>query len=168
MSTEVKPAAETILAVFAHETARMHQIEAALKDCRPKAYSSAFTWFNADKVRLEVSAKFSTTVAADGRPNWMTERCGDDFDALCDQVLADIAAYKADMFGTEVERMALAIIQIKHREGAVTDRALRLAHFTQEVIEAVHERAVQLANEMSDGKPFEVEFVGAGNHAEAV
>ena len=71
------------------------------------------------------------------------------------------------MFGTDVERLALAIIKIKHQSGEVTDRALRMEGFTQECITEIHERAALLANEMSDGKPFEVVFAGASNEEAA-
>jgi hypothetical protein len=166
MQTEIQLTPENILAVFNHEAARIRQIELALKDVRPKCSVTAMS-FLLRAGTLRVIAKFEPQYCDDGRPKWKAEHEGGDFDALCDQVLADIAAYKADMYGTDVERMALAIIQIKHRDGTVTDRALRMANFTQEAITQIHERAALLANEMSDGKPFEVEFVGAGNHVEA-
>lgn len=113
-----------------------------------------------------VWVKFENSIRSDGGPDWAFEVKGQDFDALVDEALDALRAYQADMFGSEVERMALAIIQIKHSDGVVTDRALRMADFTQEAISAIHERAAALANEMSDGKPFEVTFVGAGNHVE--
>lgn len=155
---------EIILAAFAHKQARTTEMERALEAVRPKSAATAGAFIGRD-LWFTVYAEFNPQFRSDGRPKWKTEHRGEDFDALCDQVLADIAAYKADMFGTDVERMALAIIQIKHRDGAVTDRALRMEDFSQEAIEQIHERAALLANEMSDGKPFEVEFVGAGNHA---
>lgn len=156
---------EIIFAVFQHRDARTSEIEAAMRDCRPRGHP--FVFISTQNGALYVSAYWNNA-DLDGLGSWRTRHQGTDLDALCDQVLADVAAYAADMFGTEVERMALAIIQIKHRDGAVTDRALRMANFSQQAIEQIHERAALLANEMSDGKPFEVEFVGAGNHAEAV
>lgn len=64
-------------------------------------------------------------------------------------------------------KMALAIIELTDAEGAVTDRALRLAGFTQTQIDAHHETAAALANEMAGKGPFTVILEGAGNHAEA-
>ena len=159
MAIDISP--ETILAVLKHQRDRVDEIAAALRDCRPGAYSSAFS--HPDGGVIYVRASFETKYRSDGRKDWYTRHEGTDFDALCDQVLADIKAYKEDMFGSDVERLALAIIRIKHTDGVVTDRALRMDGFTQECITAIHERAAQLANEMSDGKPFEVEFTGASN-----
>lgn len=164
MQTELTP--EIILAVLAHRASREDEIEAALKSVRPNAYCATNS-FLAHTGELCVYAKFEPSIRSDGRPRWESEHIGTDFDALCDQVLADIAAYKADMFGTDVERLALAIIKIKHQSGEVTDRALRMEGFAQEVITAIHERAALLANEMSDGKPFEVVFAGASNEEAA-
>lgn len=163
MSIDITP--ETILAVLQHQRDRLQQIAEALKDCRPGAYSSAFSMPDGDGIY--VRASFETRYRSDRRPDWSTKHEGTDFDALCDQVLADIKAHKEDMFGSDVERMALAIIRIKHTDGVVTDRALRMDGFTQICITAIHERAAQLANEMSDGKPFEVEFTGALNEEAA-
>ncbi len=156
---------ETIRAVFEHHNARVAEIDAAMKACRPNCYSFSWAHLAADGL-FRAKAAFDPKILSDGMKPWYTMPENADFDAVCDQVLADIAAYRADMFGSDVERMALAIIQIKHRDGAVTDRALRLSDFSQAAIEQIHERATLLANEMSDGKPFEVKFVGAGNHAE--
>jgi hypothetical protein len=158
---------ELIRAAFVHKNARVNEIETAMDATRPNCSATASVFMGAGG-EFTAYAEFQPQIRGDGRPKWGTQRKGADLDNICDQVLADIAAYKADMFGTDLERMALAIIQIKHRDGTVTDRALRMANFTQEAIEQIHERAALLANEMSDGKPFEVEFVGAGNHAEAV
>ena len=159
--------AETILAVFRHRAKRISEIEVALSECRPGAYSYASSMLPHGVDEVLVYAKFETNIRNDRRPNWETERQGSDFDAICDQILSDIAAYKEDMFGSDIERMALAIIQIKHASGSVSDRALRMADFSQEAIEAVHERASLLANEMSDGKPFEVTFDSAHNEPNA-
>jgi hypothetical protein len=156
---------EIIFAAAAHIAHRRSEIENALSAARPKCSTSTGVYVCGSKFRAY--AEFTPQYKSDGRPAWKTGGESADFDALCDQVLADIEAYKADMFGTDVERMALAIIQIKHRDGTVTDRALRMADFTQEAIEQIHERAALLANEMSDGKPFEVEFVGAHNEEAA-
>jgi hypothetical protein len=164
MSDKLTP--ETILAVLEHEETRRREIEAAMGDCRPNAYSSVFSILT-HTGDIRVGAEFETRFRDDGRPDWVSRHEGTDFDALCDQVLADIAAYKEDMFGSDIERLALAIIRIKHTDGVVTDRALRMENFTQECITAIHERAAQLANEMSDGKPFEVEFTGACNEESA-
>ena len=163
MNTELAP--ETILAVLKHQRDRVDEIAKAMRDCRPGAYSSAFSHPDGDVIY--VRASFETRYRSDKRPDWSTRHEGTDFDALCDQVLADIKAYKEDMFGSDIERLALAIIRIKHADGVVTDRALRMDGFTQECITAIHERAAQLANEMSDGKPFEVEFTGACNEEAA-
>ena len=160
MAIDISP--ETILAVLEHKRMREKEIEAAMRDCRPNAYVSVFSVLNHDG-DIYIRSDFETKFRADGRPDWGSRHKGPDFDALCDQVLADIKAYKEDMFGSDVERLALAIIRIKHTDGVVTDRALRMDGFTQECITAIHERAAQLANEMSDGKPFEVEFTGASN-----
>lgn len=65
-------------------------------------------------------------------------------------------------------KMALAIIELTDAEGAVTDRALRLAGFSQTQIDAHAETAAALANEMAGKGPFTVVLEGAGNHAEAV
>lgn len=160
MQTELTP--EIILAAFTHKNARCEEIERALEDVRPKCLKTASAFLCGDG-NFRVYAEFNPQYMSDGRPKWGAVREGSDFDALCDQVLADIAAYKADMFGTDVERLALAIIKIKHQSGEVTDRALRMEGFTQECITQIHERAALLANEMSDGKPFEVVFAGASN-----
>lgn len=158
-------APEIIRAVFEHEEARELEIENALNACRPKCYGNSGVYLQRIGGTFRAYASFDVHIRSDGRPKWSTEAENENFDGAVDEILRQIAAYAADMFGTEVERMALAIIQIKHRDGTVTDRALRMAHFSQEAIEQVHERAAMLANEMSDGKPFEVEFVGASNHA---
>jgi len=163
MDTTITP--ETILAVLAHRNARESEIEAAMRDCRPRAYPFSFTGtYNGEMIHVKAYWNDSDP---DKRGAWKTQHEGTDFDALCDQALADIAAYKADMFGTDVERLALAIIKLKHTQGEVTDRALRMEGFTQECITAIHERAALLANEMSDGKPFEVVFAGASNEEAA-
>lgn len=143
---------------------RKGEIEALAHSMRPGCYSSAHYMILGNEFCVWV--KFETSIRNDRSPDWGFEVKGQDFDALVDETLDALRAYQADMFGADVERMALAIIQIKHSDGVVTDRALRMADFTQEAIEAIHERAAALANEMSDGKPFEVTFVGAGNHAE--
>lgn len=157
---------ELILAVFEYTERRVQEVEAAMNACRPRCYVSASVYLSGKELRGY--AKFEPHIRGDDRPRWGADTESTDFDAVVDELLRQIAEYKADMYGTDVERMALAIIQIKHRDGMVTDRALRMADFTQEAVEQIHERAALLANEMSDGKPFEVEFVGAGNHAEAV
>lgn len=163
MQTELTP--EIIFATLQYRESRIEQMHDALCDCRPNAYSGAGSYMTGGVIH--VYAEFKTEIRSDRRPNWGTRHDGEDFDALCDQVLADIAAYKADMFGTDIERLALSIIRIKHSEGVVTDRALRMDGFTQECITEIHERASALANEMSDGKPFEVEFTGASNEEAA-
>ena len=65
-------------------------------------------------------------------------------------------------------KMALAIIELTDAEGSVTDRALRLAGFSQAQIDLHAETAAALANEMAGKGPFTVVLEGAGNHAEAV
>lgn len=168
MTTTINLTPETILAAMFHAEQRVGAIMAALTDCRPGVYSSAYHYVLLSKPgQVTVQAKFEPSIRSDERPAWKSERTGEDFDAVCDQVLADIAACKADMFGSEIELLALAIIKIKHRDGTVTDRALRMEHFTQECITQIHERAALLANEMSDGKPFSVEFVGVHNEEAA-
>jgi len=164
MQHELTP--ETIFAVLEHKHKRQQEIQEALDRCRPRAYASVYGG-RLDSTQLYIMAEFRPDIRDDRRPKWSVTHKGTDYGALCDMVLADIEAYASDMFGTEVERMALAIIRIKHAEGIVTDRALRMDRFTQEEIAAIHERASLLANEMSDGKPFEVEFVGASNEEAA-
>jgi len=159
---------ELIRAVFEYQEKREQEIKDAASACRPKCYVSAGIYLSAAEGSFVGYAQFEPSIRNDGRPKWRANAEEQDFDAVVDELLRQIAAYAVDMFGTDVERMALAIIQIKHRDGTVTDRALRMADFSQEAIEQIHERAALLANEMSDGKPFEVEFVGAGNHAEPV
>lgn len=164
MQTELTP--EIILAVFEHHNARVSEIQAAMKNCRPNCYSSAHAYLQPEGV-FRAFASFDPSIRSDGRARWNVDVEGSDYDETVNRLLEQIAAYKADMFGTDVERLALAIIKIKHQSGEVTDRALRMEGFTQECITEIHERAALLANEMSDGKPFEVVFAGASNEEAA-
>ena len=166
-ATDIELTPETILAVARHMKARRNELERTAQAARPDVYCSAYVFANDnDKGIFDLMVEFKPSIGfrRDGLDDWTLRLCGDDFDALVDEGKAKLAEYAADLCSQYVEPMALAIIKIKHASGTVTDRDLRLADFPQRAIEAVHERAAALANEMSDGKPFSVEFVGASNH----
>ena len=92
------------------------------------------------------------------------------FDSFEDGLRAADAAFGQHLAIHDVtvrRKMALAIIDLVDAEGACTDRALRLAGFTQAQIDAQHEDASELAHEMASKGPFTVVLTGAGNHEEA-
>lgn len=92
------------------------------------------------------------------------------FDCFLEGVIAAEAAFDEHLAANDLtirRKMALAIIDLVDAEGACTDRALRLAGFTQAQIDAQHEAASELAQEMASKGPFTVVLTGAGNHEEA-
>ena len=132
-----------------------------------------YTGFNYASLSFKDSAApFSIHVSADsygkaGLPRFQFNETFSSFESALDAAEAAFALHIEKHDETARRKMALAIIELTDAEGTVTDRALRLAGFAQHQIDAHHQTAAALANEMAGKGPFTVVLEGAGNHVEA-
>lgn len=123
-----------------------------------------------DALPFEVVAKGECSSFESAKPVLPTFSFRQRFASFEEGLTAAEAAWEAHLAAHDVtvrRKMALAIIDLVDGEGSVTDRSLRLAGFTQAQIDAQHEAASELANEMASKGPFSVVLTGAGNHEEA-